>query len=99
MGVRTRSKVTGAQFGLSVTSGTVVTLTVPAAAMCGEAFVRTASVVFTREGTDPTATKGTQANPGDIILLNSRDELDKFEVIAVSATATLDVEYFSDLSG
>mgnify|MGYP001619278336 CR=1 FL=1 len=99
MGVRSRSKVTGAQYGLSVTSATVVTLTVPAAAMCAEIYVRTASVVFTRDGTDPTSTKGIQADPGDIILLNSRDELDRFEVIAVSAAATLDVEFFTDISG
>jgi len=99
MGVRSRSKVTGAQYALSVTSGTVVTLTVPDAAMVAEIYVRTAPVVFTRDGTAPTATKGIQANVGDIILLNSRDELDRFEVIAVSTTAALDVEYFSDISG
>ena len=99
MGVRSRSKVTGAQYGLSVTSATVVTLTVPAAAMCAEIYVRTASVVFTRDGTDPTSTKGIQVDPGDIILLNSRDELDRFEVIAVSTTASLDVEYWTALSG
>ena len=99
MGVRSRSKVTGAQFALSVTSGTVVTLTIPAAAMVAEIYVRTAPVVFTRDGTAPTATQGIQANVGDIILLNSRDELDRFKVIAVSTTAALDVEYFSDLSG
>ena len=99
MGVRSRSKGTGAQYALAVTSSTVVTLTVPAAAMVAEIYVRTASVVFTRDGTDPTSTKGIQADPGDIILLNSRDELDRFEVIAVSASAALDVEYFTDISG
>ena|SRR3990167_6529455 len=100
MGVRSRSPLkTGAQFGLSVTSATVVTLTVPAGAMCAEIYVRTAPVVFTRDGTDPTATKGTQADPADIILLNSRAELDNFKAIAVSTTATLDVEYFTDISG
>ncbi len=99
MGIRSRSRVTGAQFALAVTSGKVVTLTVPNAAMVAEIYVRTASVVFTRDGTDPTATKGIQADVGDIILLNSRDELDKFKVIAVSTSATLDIEYFSDVSG
>lgn len=99
MGVRSRSKVTGAQFGLSVTSATVVTLTVPAGAMVAEIYVRTAPVVFTRDGTDPTATAGIQANAGDIIVLNSRDEVEKFKAIAVSTTLTLDVEYFTDVSG
>ncbi len=99
MGVRSRSPVTGAQFALAVTSATVVTLTVPDAAMTGEIYVRTAPVVFTRDGTDPTATQGIQADVGDIIVLNSRSELDKFKVIAVSTSATLDVEYFTDVSG
>ena len=100
MGVRSRSPLkTGAQFGLSVTSATVVTLTVPDAAMVAELYVRTAPVVFTRDGTAPTATLGIQADAGDIIMLNSRAELDNFKVIAVSTTATMDVEYFTDISG
>ena len=100
MGVRSRSPLkTGAQFALSVTSATVVTLTVPDAAMCAELYVRTATVVFTRQGTAPTSTKGTPADVGDIIMLNSRAELENFKVIAVSTSATLDVEYFTDVSG
>lgn len=98
MSVRTRSATTGAQFALSV-STTVVTLTVPRAAMCAEIYVRTAAVVFTRDGTDPTATQGVQANVGDIIMLNSRDELDRVEFIRQgSVDAALDVEYFTDVS-
>lgn len=97
MGVRSRSTAGGAEFGLAV-STSVVTLTVPRAAMCAEIYVRTASVVFTRDGTNPTATQGIQADPGDIIVLNSRDECDKFKVIRESADATLDVEYFTDIA-
>ena len=68
--------------------------------MCAEIYVRGASVVFTRDGTDPTATLGIQADIGDIIVLNSREELETFEVIRQGATdATLDVEFFTDLSG
>ena len=93
-----RSTVSGAQYALAVSSS-VVTLTVPNAARCAEIYVRTNAVVFTRDGTDPTATKGIQADAGDIILLNSRNELDKFEVIRQSADATLDVEFFTDVSG
>jgi len=99
MGVRSRSTAGGAQFGLSVTSATVVILTVPNAAMVAEIYVRTAPVVETRDGTDPTSTAGWQWNAGATIYLNSRDELDKFKVIAVGTTATLDVEYFTDVSG
>ena len=98
MGVRSRSPVTGAQYALAVSS-TVVTLTVTDTANVAEIYVRTAAVVFTRDGTDPTATKGIQANVGDIIVLNSRAELDKFEVIRQSVDATIDVEYFTDVSG
>lgn len=87
------------QFGLSVTSSTVVELTVPDKANAAQIYVRTASVVFLRDGTIPTATKGFQADPTDIILLNSRSELDDFKVIAVSASATVDVEYLTDVSG
>jgi hypothetical protein len=98
MGVRSRSSAGGAQFGLAVSSS-VVTLTVPNVANVAEIYVRTNSVSFTRDGTDPTATQGIQADPTDIILLNSRAELEDFEVIRVDADATLDIEYFTDLSG
>ena len=97
MGVR-RSSVSGAQFGLAVSSA-VVALTIPNAANIAQMYVRTNAVVFTRDDTDPTSTAGIQANAGDIILLNSRDELDKFKAIRESADATLDVEYFTDLAG
>jgi hypothetical protein len=102
MGVRSRSRVDGAEFGLSI-AGAAVSLTPPAiatGAMVAEIFVRTAAVVFTRDGTPPTATRGIQADVHDLIVLNSRDELERFQAIRVgSTTATLDVEYFTDLSG
>lgn len=100
MGVRSRSPLTtGNQYGLSV-GALIVTLTVPNAAMCAEIFVRTASIVFTRTTTDPTATQGFQADVNDIIMLNSRAELDRFEAIRQGAiSATIDVEYFTDISG
>ena len=98
MGVRSRSTAGGAQFGLSISSA-VVSLTVPKAAMCAELYVRGNSIVFTRDGTAPTSTAGIQADVGDIIVLNSRDECDKFKGIRVSADATVDVEYWTDVSG
>ena len=100
MGVRSRSPLpTGNQYGLSI-AGTAVGLTVPDAAMCAEIYVRTAPIVFTRSGTAPTATAGYQADVGDIINLNSRSELDRFQAIRQTATsATLDVEYLTDVSG
>lgn len=98
MGVRSRSTAGGAQNGLAV-STTVVSLTVPRAGMVAEMYVRTASVVFKRNTVDPTATEGTQANVGDIIVLNSRAECDNFRVIRQgSVDAALDIEYFTDIS-
>lgn len=88
-------RAVGKQYGLTV-STSVVRLTVPKNATAGEMYVRTASVVFTRAGGDPTATQGFQADPGDLILLNSRDELLQFETIRQGgADATMDVEFFS----
>ena len=99
MGVRSRSSAGGAQRGLSI-AGTVVTLTVPATAMCAEIYVRTADVAFARDGTDPSSTGGFVAHPDDLIILNSREELETFEAIrATGVSATVDVEYFTDLSG
>jgi hypothetical protein len=55
--------------------------------------------VFTTDGeTDPTATKGSQANAGSEISLNSRDELLKARFIRQGSDATMDVEYFTDVS-
>ena len=99
MGVTSRKSVTPSQPGLSVTSSTVVVLKPPHAAMVADIYVRTASVVFTRDATNPTATQGKQANAGDIINLYSRSEVENFRVIAVGTTASLDVEYFTDVSG
>jgi len=94
-----RVSVGPAQFALSITSAAAVSLTVPDGATEGEIYVRTAPVVFTRNLTTPTATKGIQANATDIIVLRSRNELINFRGIAVSTTATVDVEYFASERG
>ena len=100
MGVRSRSSAGGRQNALAITSAVAVGLTVPAAAMVAEIMVETAPIRWTRDGTTATSSIGFVAYPGDIILLTSRDELDKFSAIADTATsATTDVEYFTDVSG
>lgn len=101
MGVRSRSNVPTAsnQYGLSISTATV-SLTVPAAANVAEIYVRTASIVYKTDAGTPTATEGKQANPDDIIVLNSRAELDNFRAVRQGgANATVDVEYFTDISG
>jgi len=98
MGTSSRSTAGGAQFALAVSSS-VITLTVPSPAYCCNIYVRSNPVVFTTDGTDPTATKGFQANSGAEITFNSRDELIRAKFIRQSSDATMDVEYFTDVSG
>jgi len=107
MGVRSRSSAGGAQLNLDVSSS-AVTLTVPNTAMCAWVYVRetndagvaTGAISYTTDKTTPTANIGTVANPGDLILLNSREELEDFSCIrATSTDAEIGVEYFTDLSG
>jgi hypothetical protein len=101
MGVNSRSSVGGRQSGLTIdsTAGGIA-LTVPSAARTAEIYVETGPIRFTRDGTAPTSTLGFVANVGDIILLNSRDECEKFLGFEDTATdASVDVEFFSDLSG
>ena len=99
MGVNSRKPIKPGQPGLSFTSSVRVALTIPSGANTAEIYVRTASIVFKRDGTNPTATEGIQADAGDIIVLSSRDELSGFRGIAVSTTAVGDVDYFTDVSG
>jgi hypothetical protein len=84
----------GSEYALAVTSSPSVALTPPLGATEADITVRDATVVFTLSGVPPTSTKGTPAYEDDVITLGSRDELEKFLAIAVSTSATLDVEYF-----
>jgi hypothetical protein len=99
MGVHSRAEAGGRQSGLAI-AGSVVNLTVPNAATVAEIFVETAEVRYTREGTAPSTTLGFIAYPGDVILCNSEDECQQISLIRGTATsATVDVEYFTDISG
>ena len=99
MGVRSRATAGGAQYALAVSSS-VVTLTVPKGAYCASIIVRgSEGVTFTTDGaTAPTATKGFTAGASSEISLNSLDELNKARFIRASGDATMDVEYFTDVS-
>lgn len=98
MGIKSRVRVKGAQYGLDI-GASAVRLNVPELANVAEVYVHTADISFTRDGTTPTATKGFIAHDDDIIHLNSRDELDRFQAIRVTGSATVDVEFFTDVSG
>ena len=96
-----RLALTPNEWGLAVSTAAVPLTNPPDEAHAAEIYVRTASVVFTRSpGDPPTATRGIQADPGDIILLKSRSEIQHFRAIRQSVTdAALDVEYFSKVAG
>ena len=74
----------------SISSGDI-----PGSARYAEGFVRTASVVETRDGTTPTSSLGTEWDAGDIILLRSRYEIVNFSAIKASSNATIDWQFYN----
>lgn len=57
--------------------------------------VEGAAVRLRMDGSDPTATEGHEAEPGDVILLESSDELQRARFIRRDgANATLRISYF-----
>ena len=81
----------------ALTSGAagITTGDIPNGARYAEGFVRTASVVETRDGTTPTSSLGTEWDAGDIILLRSRYEIVNFSAIKASASATIDWQFYN----
>ena len=78
------------------TAGGIGSGNIPSNARYAEGYVRTASVVDTRDGTTPTATKGTEWDDGDIILLRSRYELINFSAIEKTSTdAAIDWQFYN----
>jgi hypothetical protein len=91
--------VNGAQATQTVSSsaGGIGSSNIPDAGKYAEGFVRTASVVELRDGSTPTATKGRQWDPGDVIVLRSRAEITGISLIRqASADATVDWEFFNE---
>jgi hypothetical protein len=81
----------GAHQQLSVTSGAVVTLTVPAGATIAAFTLETASIRMLDDGTAPTTTLGNVWTVGPA---SYAGPLTAMQFIAVSTTATLDVLYY-----
>ena len=78
------------------TAGGIGSGNIPSTARYAEGYVRTASIVETRDGTTPTATKGTEWDDGDIILLRSRYELINFSAIEKTSTdAAIDWQFYN----
>lgn len=76
---------------LSITSGAVVTLTVPVGATIAAFTVETASIRMLDDGTTPTNSLGNLWTTGPA---NYAGPLTAMKFIAVSTTATLDVLYY-----
>jgi len=91
----------GALYTQSVTgtAGGIGAANVPSGASYAEGYVRTASVVETRDGaTTPTATKGNQWDPGDIIFLRSDQEIDDFSAVRQASTsASIDWQFYTQV--
>lgn len=76
-------------------------LTVPDQANYAEGYVRTNSVTELRSGSAPANDTGRTWAAGDIIVLRSRDECVKFQVIRQndSNAATIDFEFWNKIPG
>jgi len=73
---------------------------IPASARYAEGHVRLASLSETREGTAPTATKGTEWDVEDMIILRSRYEITNFQAIEKTSTnASIDWTFYNRAPG
>lgn len=73
---------------------------IPSGSRYAEGFVRTAAIVETRDGTTPTATKGTQWDAGDLIILRSRREIVHFSAVEQTSTdASIDWQFYNRAPG
>ena len=79
------------------TAGGIGSGNIPSGARYAEGYVRTASVVETRDGTTPTTSKGNEWDADDIILLRSRYEIVNFSAIEKDSgsTETIDWQFYN----
>lgn len=89
-------KSAGAHQQLTITSGAVVTLTVPATATMAAFTVETASIRMLDDGPNPTTTLGNLWTTGPAYYGGSLVQLQAMKFIAVSTSATLDVLYYTN---
>ena len=81
---------------VSATAGGIGAANIPAGARYAEGHVRLASLSETREGTDPTATKGTEWDVEDMIILRSRYEIVNFKAVEKTTThASIDWTFYN----
>ena len=81
---------------VSATAGGIGAGNIPGSARYAEGHVRLASLSETREGTDPTATKGTEWDIEDLIILRSRYEIVNFKAVEKTSTnASIDWTFYN----
>jgi hypothetical protein len=81
---------------VSATAGGIGAGNIPGSARYAEGHVRLASLSETREGTDPTATLGTEWDVEEMIYLRSRYEIVNFKAIKKTTTnASIDWTFFN----
>ena len=85
---------------VSATAGGIGAGNIPGSARYAEGHVRLASLSETREGTDPTATLGTEWDVEDMIILRSRYEIVNFLAIEKTTTnASIDWTFYNRAPG
>jgi hypothetical protein len=81
---------------VSATAGGIGAGNIPGSARYAEGHVRLASLSETREGTDPTATLGTEWDVEDLIILRSRYEIVNFKAVEKTSTnASIDWTFYN----
>ena len=85
---------------VSATAGGIGAGNIPGSARYAEGHVRLASLSETREGTDPTATLGTEWDVEDLIILRSRYEITNFQAVEKTSTnASIDWTFYNRAPG
>ena len=81
---------------VSATAGGIGAGNIPGSARYAEGHVRLASLSETREGTDPTATLGTEWDVEEMIYLRSRYEIVNFKAVEKTSTnASIDWTFYN----
>ena len=81
---------------VSDTAAGIGAANIPASARYAEGHVRLASLSETREGTTPTATKGTEWDVEETIILRSRYEIVNFQAVEKTSTnASIDWTFYN----
>lgn len=70
-------------------SSSPVSLTVPSGVTSATITIETANIRYRTDGSAPTTTEGHLAIPGDVIILETREEVTNFQAIRVTTDATI----------